>query len=344
MLGGLLALLASATFALSNVTARRGVLTGSVLQALVVTIWLGVPVFLGVALAVGQLGAITRFPFPSFVYLASAGFIHFVLGRYCNYRAISAIGVNLASPVHEISLLVSLALAVWLLGESLTALKILGIVLVLLGPAIIMRVLRAERRASDARERARPAGDAPSSGDAVAAGFQPRFAEGYAFAALSALAYGVSPILIRAGLRGTDPGTAIAGGLISYLVASLIVAPMLVGRATRRDIMALRFPAAKWFTVAGIVLCLSQMVRYMALSIAPVTIVSPIQRLSVIFRLLFGWMINRGHEAFGLGVLGGISVSLIGALALTLDTEFVLSLVPLPQFVIEVAGWRWPGA
>ncbi len=332
MLGALLALLASATFALSNVTARRGVLTGSVLQALVVTIWLGVPVFLVAALAAGQLGAIARFPLPSMVYLVLAGIVHFVLGRYCNFRAISAIGVNLAGPVQEFSLLVSLALAVWLLGEVLTGLKILGIVLVLLGPAIILRVLRSERRATDARKSTGP----PTE-------FQPRFAEGYVFAAVSALAYGVSPILVRAGLRGTDPGTAIAGGLVSYVVASLIVAPVLFRQATRRDILALRLPAAKWFTVAGIVVCLSQMVRYMALSIAPVTIVAPIQRLSVIFRLLFGWMINRDHEAFGPGVLGGMLVSLIGALALTLDTGFILSLVPLPDFAIEVAGWRWPG-
>ena len=152
MLGALLALLASATFALGNVTARRGVLTGSVLQALVVTIWLGVPVFLVAAFAAGQLGAIGKFPLPSMVYLVLAGIVHFVIGRYCNFRAISAIGVNLAGPVQEFSLLVSLALAVWLLGEVLTGLKILGIVLVLLGPAIILRVLRAERRAADARK------------------------------------------------------------------------------------------------------------------------------------------------------------------------------------------------
>ncbi len=338
MLGALLALLASATFALSNVTARRGVLTGSVLQALVVTIWLGVPVFLVAALAAGQFGAIAKFPQPSMMYLVLAGIVHFVIGRYCNFRAISAIGVNLAGPVQEFSLLVSLALAVWLLGEFLTGLKILGIVLVLLGPAIILRVLRAERRAADARKTT-----APPSEDVVASEFRPRFAEGYAFAAVSALAYGVSPILVRAGLRGTDPGTAIAGGLVSYVVASLIVAPVLFRQATRRDILALRLPAAKWFTVAGIVVCLSQMVRYMALSIAPVTIVAPIQRLSVIFRLLFGWMINRDHEAFGPGVLGGMLVSLIGALALTLDTGFILSLVPLPELMIELAGWRWPG-
>ena len=105
--------------------------------------------FLVAAFAARQLGAIGKFPLPSMVYLVLAGIVHFVIGRYCNFRAISAIGVNLAGPVQEFSLLVSLALAVWLLGEVLTGLKILGIVLVLLGPAIILRVLRAERRAAD---------------------------------------------------------------------------------------------------------------------------------------------------------------------------------------------------
>ena len=61
MLGGLLALLASATFALSNVSTRRGVLTGSVMQALVVSIGLGIPMFLVTALVAEVLGGIARF-------------------------------------------------------------------------------------------------------------------------------------------------------------------------------------------------------------------------------------------------------------------------------------------
>lgn len=335
MLGGLLALLASATFALSNVSTRRGVLTGSVMQALVVSIGLGIPMFLVTALVAEVLGGIARFSTSSMVILAIAGIVHFVLGRYCNYRAIAAIGVNLAGPVQEIGMLVALTLAVGLLGEDLSALKIVGIVLVLAGPAMILRVQGPGRRGSG-----EAAGEAAG---AATTGFRPRHAEGFGFALLSALAYGASPILVRAGLRDTDPGVAIVGGLVSYIAAGIVVAPVLLRPATRRDVLSLRFPAAKWFTVGGVVLCLSQMIRYMALSIAPVTIVAPIQRLSVIFRLLFGWMINREHEAFGIGVLGGIAVSLVGALALALDAEFVVSLVALPDWAIEIALWRWPG-
>ena len=233
MFGALLALLASATFALANVSTRRGVLTGSVLQALVVTVWLGVPVFVAAVfvaavLIAGELGAIGRFPRAAVVYLSVAGVIHFVLGRYCNYRAINAIGVNLTGPLQETSLLVSMVLAVWLLGEVLTGLKILGILLVLLGPAIIMRVMRNERRAGSGSTVAAP--DAEGSNPPQ---FRPRFAEGYTFAALSAIAYGVSPVLVRAGLRDTDPGVGVAGGLLSYVAASLFVAPVLLHPKTR---------------------------------------------------------------------------------------------------------------
>ena len=59
--------------------------------------------------------------------LALAGILHFVWGRYCNYRATSAIGTNLVAPVQQVNLIVTLSLAIWLLGEQLTPLRVLGI-------------------------------------------------------------------------------------------------------------------------------------------------------------------------------------------------------------------------
>ena len=71
--------------------------------------------------------------------LAAAGIMHFVWGRYCNYRATRAIGTNLVAPVQQFNLLVTLVLAIWLLGEYLTPLKIFGIALILLGPTFTMQ-------------------------------------------------------------------------------------------------------------------------------------------------------------------------------------------------------------
>ena len=57
MLGGFIALLSAATFAFNNASVRRGVLTGSVLQAMAITVPIGLPISFLVALATGSLAA-----------------------------------------------------------------------------------------------------------------------------------------------------------------------------------------------------------------------------------------------------------------------------------------------
>lgn len=331
MIGGLLALLAAATAAFSNVSARRAVITGNVLQGLAITVPIGVPIFLAVALVSGSLAAVAGFPSRSVAFLALAGVLHFVWGRYCNYRAIEAIGGNLAAPVQQASLLVSLGLAVLVLGEALTPLRIVGVALVMLGPTIMLRARRQARRPAGRDARPRPA-------------FTPRFVEGYAFAILSSTGYGLSPILIRAALQGTGPGAGVAGGLISYATATAVVALVLLRPTTRGHVVGVDGRTLKWFTVSGVFICTAQMIRFMALSLAPVTVVTPIQRTTIVFRVLFAWIVNRDVEVFGVPVVVGIAVSLLGALALSLSTELVLSLIPLPESVAGLARWQWPGA
>jgi drug/metabolite transporter (DMT)-like permease len=329
MLGGTLALLAAAVFAFSNVSIRRGVLTGSVLQGLSITVPIGIPLFLAAALIAGSLGAVERFTVSALANLCLAGFAHFVWGRYCNYRTINAIGANLAAPVQQSSLLFSLVFAVWFLGEVLTSLRLVGIAFVVLGPAILLRARRSQR------------GSGTGKSTTV---FEPRFAEGYLFAVLSALGYGASPILIRAALQGADPGTSIAGGLVSYSAATVILVPVLLRRGSRRQIFAVDRQAARWFTTSGVFVCASQMMRYVALALAPVTVVAPIMRISVVFRILFGWFVNREHEVFDARIVVGVFLSLLGALALTLDTELVLSLLPLPDWAAAAARRQWPAS
>lgn len=123
----------------------------------------------------------------------------------------------------------------------------------------------------------------------------------------------------------------------------MVVAAILLLPANAARLRAPDRVAARWFAASGLFVFLSQMCRYMALAVAPVSVVVPIQRLSIVFRVLFSWMLNRDHEVFGLRVLLGIGLSLIGVLALTVGTEFVLALVPLPDTLAEFARWRWPG-
>ena len=71
---------------------------------------------------------------------------------------------------------------------------------------------------------------------------------------------------------------------------------------------------------------ISQLFLYMAMSIAPVTVVSPINRLSILFRLYFSRLLNPQHEVFGGKVVLGTIVSLSGAVVLSLSIDSVQSL------------------
>src|SRR5262249_52408145 len=139
VLGGLFAICSAETFAFNNASVRRGVLTGSVLQAMAITVPLGVPLFFLAALITGQLGAVMGFSPLGFAALAGAGIIHFLWGRYGNYRATQALGTNLVTQIQQLNLFTTLVLAFWLLGEQLTLIRMLGIALVVLGPIVTMR-------------------------------------------------------------------------------------------------------------------------------------------------------------------------------------------------------------
>jgi uncharacterized membrane protein len=87
---------------------------------------------------------------------------------------------------------------------------------------------------------------------------------------------------------------------------------------------------------------MSQMTRYMALAVAPVSVVTPIQRLTVVFQIYFGALVNPEHEVFGERLILGTVISLIGAVALSVSLDEVGSLIALPPSLATVLNWHWP--
>ncbi len=335
MLGGFLALIAAATFAFNNASARRGVLTGSALQALAVTVPLGVPIFALAALAVGSLGAIAQFSNATLLALCGAGVVHFIWGRYCNYHATKAIGANLVAPVQQFSLIVSLVMAIVVLGEVLTPLRILGIAMILVGPIFTFKQARSEQ------PKIAVIAEAVDVAPAIPA-FKPRYLEGYLFTLLSAIGYGSSPVMVRFALEDKGVTGALAAGVVSYSAATLVVLLILILPGQLSHFRGMHRESLKWFTISGVLVCISQMFIYCAMAIAPVTVVVPIQRLSIVFRIHAARLLTREHEVFGPGIIAGTVVSLIGAVALSISTEFVLSTLPLPDWIVTVARWHWP--
>ncbi len=135
---------------------------------------------------------------------------------------------------------------------------------------------------------------------------------------VGAVAYGVCPLMIVKGLGSDSTLTdGIAGGLISYAAAAIVILVAVLAAGGRSFMGQLDRTAGKWFLLSTVLIFLSQMLRYIALTIAPISVVVPIQRTSIVFRVIFSWIFNREHEVFGSRLLVGIAMSLIGASVLS---------------------------
>ena len=128
---------------------------------------------------------------------------------------------------------------------------------------------------------------------------------------------------MKSGFSNYSLEITILAGFISYISAifSLILI-MTFTRVRIRDVIEMDKSALKWFTITGFLGSSAQLLRYIALGLIPISIVEPIHRTSVIFRVVFGFIINRNHEIINLRVLLGVALSIIGMYLLILQIDF----------------------
>lgn len=314
MLGALLAFASAAFFGLNNAMVRRGVLKGTVLQAMAITVPLGVPVFLAFVLVMDGFQAMGTWRAEQYFWMVLAGITHFVIGRYGNYRATQALGATLSTPVQQISVLIALTLGFLFLDETVNAINAAGILLVIFGPMILVRRRSAVVTAGRIK------------------GFEPQYPAGIFWGAVCAVGYGTSPLFIALGLGDSgDLADSVAGGLVSYLAATAVVAFIVAAAGRLAFPTSLDKDAAWWFVLSALSVAISQVFRYLAMALAPIAVVVPIQRLSVVFRLIFNALINRDHEIFDRWVVLSIILAVVGAIALTADTAQILAMLNISE-------------
>ena len=325
MLGILYAALGAFTFALNNVTMRRGVVTGSVLQGMALTVPIGGLSFLAMAIAFGEVGRLTVFPTVAVLWLAGQGIVHFVLGRYCNYRSNQLMGVNLTAPVVQLQVPFAMLLAVLTLHESFTVLRAIGSALMLGGSFITQS--NAGRRSEAA---ARPS-------------FQPRVFSGYFFGLGAAMCYGSSPLMARqAFLNAPGAGTA-AGGCLAYAAATVFFSLILLRPASWRDLGRMRRENLPWFLSSAVLVAVSQAFVYASLAVAPLMVVTPILQLSLVFRLFLSQIINRDYEVMNLAVLIGAFTAVLGSILVALDSDLLTTLLGVPPGLADFLRYRLAG-
>lgn len=325
-LGIVLSLLSAASFGVNEAMTRRGIVGASASQGMYITVTLGVPLFLLGAVITGQAAEAHRISVMGWIALAAAGVVHFLLGRYCNYRSIGAIGANRSQPLRSTALLYSVVVAVIVLHEELTLGRTAGIALLTIG-ALLM-VERSPRSTPQAEPAPAPEPLAESSFRGVATLAPPapvataraaptrplQVLEGYGFGLLAGFAYGMSPILIRWGLEGTQLG--LMGGFASYLAASLVLLSTLFMPGRWAYMRSMSGRHARWFVGSGVFVFLAQMFRYLALGVAPVVLVAPLGQLNGLFMLGLSWGFNRQLESFSPRVIIGVLMSVVGGIVL----------------------------
>lgn len=326
MLGILYAALGAFTFALNNVAMRRGVITGSVLQGMALTIPFGGLTFLVIATGFGELGQLAMFPSLAVAWLVGQGIVHFVLGRYCNYKSNQLMGVNLSAPVVQLQIVVAMVWAVLTLHEIFTVLQAIGSVLMIAGSFVT------QRSAGGGRKRRREPHAPPT--------FRPHIVSGSVFAIGAALGYGTSPLMAReAFLAAPGSGTA-AGGCIAYAAATLCFALILLKPGAFADIRRTSRENLPWFLAGAVTVAISQAFVYASLAAAPLIVVTPILQLSLVFRLGLSQWLNREHEVMNPAVIVGAFTAVVGSLLVSIPTDMLARWFDLPPALGGFLSYR----
>jgi drug/metabolite transporter (DMT)-like permease len=190
-----------------------------------------------------------------------AGVLDPGLSRLLYFEGIDRVGPSVAATVTAGSPAVATLVAVPLLGERVTPLKLVGVGLVVVGVATIQ--LR------------RPAPNATGEFDAVRAELRGASARDLAFPLAATAFIAVSFVVVKVGLAG--PVDTLVGTVIAQFAALLGVAPVfLASRRSRSYVAAASSGSVAAFLLAGVVVGVGWYAMFLALDAGSVVTVLPV--------------------------------------------------------------------
>jgi drug/metabolite transporter (DMT)-like permease len=284
VLGVLLAFGTALSFTLMNLAVRQGGRGHPGESAVLPTLVVNVAVFTALFAMAGAAGGVRDVRTDAALVFMSIGLTGAFLGRTFLFAGISRIGVVRASALKNATPVVTLVLAVVLIGERFTILGVAGIVLILVAVfAVVRESLVGYRLPQAALSRA------PGSGGAAVA------RAGVALSGLSAVAFGSSNALGKVGMDIVPD--AIQAGSFSGWAA---MAAFLLLAAVRRELGAAAramLAPRPWFWLAGVFGTIGQLCFLAALRFAPVGAVTVVAASEVVLTtLLAGVLVQRAEQ------------------------------------------------
>jgi len=307
VLGILLGLGSAVAFGANSIITRRGVLRVSSNYVATISIFTGFFFFILVTGVTGDLFGIARLPWKAYLFWALSGVIHFALGRTWAYRSLQLLGSNRSNIVTSLSPIATVALAMLLLGETATALQFIGILFTLAGPLVML-----------CKEQTIGEGSPMQSGSHGKEVDARTLLLGVLYGAGAALFWGSSAIFIKFGLDAG--GTPVAGTLIAYTAASVVIGPSFLFSAEKRG--ELWREGRKPLPIAifsGLTTSIAQLLRYISYGYGSVIVVSLMLRTLPLWVLLFAFSFNREYESFSRWVLFGNGLLMIGTILIIIS-------------------------
>ena len=239
-------------------------------------------------------------------WLAMLGFINFPVGRFLNFVSLSKLGVVRANPVLALSPVVSAFEGVVFLDERVNPAIVAGTLAAVAG--VIVTV------GGEARARGAP----PTPIREGAVGTRRTQIAGYLAAAGAACAYGTVPAVGRVAV--TELAAPIVTAAITMAFGALFMG-MMVARQAPRDLRNAPRRSVLLVCAGGVFMSTGVAMLYLALSKAPVIVVSPVFALTPVVGMALAHFFLQRLERVTRELALGTALVVAGVIAVMVGTQ-----------------------
>jgi drug/metabolite transporter (DMT)-like permease len=287
MIGAVLALFSAAASGISVILVRKHSAESNALNVSLIISWVGMVILWPLAIFLTDFATINLV---GILVFAVSGVLTPGIVRLLYYSGLKKLGAPVNSSVFSVYPLYSVLLAVLLLGEMLSLENWVGVLLVILGGALVEISSREINSGVKYNRR------------------------NLIFPILGGLTLGVSSIIRKYALDIYN--APVLGVAVAYTFSFLPYAVMLMGsRSTRKDLSLKR--DFRFFWVAGIGQAISWILSFYALSYERVSIITPLLSVEPLFVALFAYIYLKDLEQVSRKLVVSIILTFLGVVLVT---------------------------
>lgn len=293
-LGVVLTIASALVLSMRNVLVGLGLVQVPVLPGVFVVTSLSIPLSLGLAMLNGDFNGPLNLNLYSIGYLASGGILQFVGARTLVFSGMKLIGASRATTIAQFQVALAALFSILFLREIVSPLKGLGLSLVMLG--IILISLSGVRKAASK----------PTKG----------FTKGLMHSFLASILFAVSYPLIRAGVVAS--GSPLVGNFVSSASGLGVVLLLMASQGQVSSLRSIRGSSLRWLVISSFLTALSLLLQFVALSIAQVVEVVPINSSHPVYTAIISYVFLRRAESMNWKVVAGAAILVSGVVAITM--------------------------